>query len=144
MALPQAKQDVLAARIAGLSLPQGGWAGAARADALARLSAMGLPVKRDEYWRYTDPTSLTTPDTPHAAVFDARDEPPAFDGIDRLVEHRLFLGVELDLDDAIDHRGEFAAVEFLLDQATQMRRQILELMARWLRQPQVAEPVSRS
>ncbi len=84
MALPQAKQDVLAARIAGLALPQGGWAGAARADALARLSAMGLPVKRDEYWRYTDPTSLTTPDTPHAAVFDARDEPPAFDGIDRV------------------------------------------------------------
>jgi Fe-S cluster assembly protein SufD len=44
MALPQAKQDVLAARIVGLSLPQGGWAGAARADALARLGSMGMPV----------------------------------------------------------------------------------------------------
>jgi Fe-S cluster assembly protein SufD len=84
MALPQAKQDVLAARIAGLSLPQGGWAAAARADALARLGAMGMPVKRDEYWRYTDPTSLTTPNAPHAAVFVAQDEPPAFDGIDRV------------------------------------------------------------
>lgn len=88
MALPQAKQDVLAARIAGLSLgtagPQGGWAGAARADALTRLGAMGLPVKRDEYWRYTDPTSLTAATAPHAAVFDASDEPPAFDGIDRV------------------------------------------------------------
>lgn len=84
MALPQAKQDVLAARIAGLSLPQGGWAAAARADALARLGAMGMPVKRDEYWRYTDPTSLTKPNAPHAAVFVAQDEPPAFDGIDRV------------------------------------------------------------
>lgn len=84
MALPQAKQDVLAARIAAFSLPQSGWTGAARADALARLGAMGLPVKRDEYWRYTDPTSLTAPDAPRAAVFDASDEAPAFDGIDRV------------------------------------------------------------
>ncbi len=84
MALPQAKQDVLAARIAGLSLPQGGWAAAARSDALARLSAMGMPVKRDEYWRYTDPTSLTAPDAPRAAVFDDSDEAPVFDAIDRV------------------------------------------------------------
>jgi len=84
MALPEAKGDALAARIAGLALPQGGWLGAARAQALARLSAMGLPGKRDEYWRYTDPTALTTPDAPRAAVFDASDEAPLFDGIDRL------------------------------------------------------------
>jgi Fe-S cluster assembly protein SufD len=59
MALPQAKQDALTARIAGLSFPREGWLGAARGEALARLSAMGLPGRRDEYWRYTDPTSLT-------------------------------------------------------------------------------------
>jgi Fe-S cluster assembly protein SufD len=45
---------------------------------------MGLPGKRDEYWRYTDPSSLTAAGAPAAAVFDASDEPPAFDGIDRL------------------------------------------------------------
>ncbi len=29
-----------------------GWLAAARADALSRLRAMGLPARRDEYWRY--------------------------------------------------------------------------------------------
>ncbi len=83
MALPQAKQDALAARIAGLDLPKGGWLGEARAEALARLTAMGLPGKRDEYWRYTDPTALTAPQA-SAAVFDDSDEPPVFDAIDRV------------------------------------------------------------
>ena len=84
MAVPQAKADALAARIAGLSLPREGWLGAARAEALTRLSAMGLPGKRDEYWRYTDPTDLIRPDAPQAALFDAGDEPPAFDAIERV------------------------------------------------------------
>jgi len=84
MALPQAKQDALAARIAGLTLQQGGWLGAARAEALARLTAMGLPGKRDEYWRYTDPSALVAPAAPRAALFDPGDERPVFDGIDRV------------------------------------------------------------
>ncbi len=84
MALPQAKQDALAARIAGLSFRREGWLGAARADALARLTAMGLPGRRDEYWRYTDPSSLTEVAPRAAAVFDASDEAPVFDGIDRV------------------------------------------------------------
>ncbi|NGQ93062.1 Fe-S cluster assembly protein SufD [Rhodobacter sp. HX-7-19] len=84
MALPQAKQDALAARIAGLSFASEGWLGAARGEALARLSAMGLPAKRDEYWRYTDPSGLVAVDAPRAAVFDDSDESPVFDGIDRL------------------------------------------------------------
>ncbi|WRH61209.1 MAG: Fe-S cluster assembly protein SufD [Fuscovulum sp.] len=84
MALVQAKQDQLSARIAGLSFAREGWLGAARAEALARLSAMGMPAKRDEYWRYTDPTSLTAVDAPKAAVFDDSDEAPVFDAIDRV------------------------------------------------------------
>ena len=84
MTLPQAKQDALTARIAGLGFAPGGWLGAARTEALARLAAMGLPGKRDEYWRYTDPTGLTRPDATPAAVFDAGDEAPLFDGIDRV------------------------------------------------------------
>ncbi len=84
MALPQARQDRLAAFIAGLNLPGSGWSAHARADALTRLSAMGLPDKRDEYWRYTDPTALTVPAAPPAAVFDARDEAPLFNAIDCL------------------------------------------------------------
>lgn len=84
MPVPQAKLDALAARIAGLEFARGGWLGAARVDALARLGAMGLPTKRDEYWRYTDPADLIAAQAPRAAPFDAEDEPPVFDGIDRL------------------------------------------------------------
>jgi Fe-S cluster assembly protein SufD len=84
MALAQPKQDALAARIAGLSFASGGWLGSARAEALARLSALGLPVSRDEYWRYTNPASLTAPVPPPAKAFHPSDEPPAFDSIDRL------------------------------------------------------------
>ena len=38
------------------------WAQSARDDAAARLAATGLPGRRDEYWKYTDPTSLTEPE----------------------------------------------------------------------------------
>ena len=85
MALPQAKIDATEARIQGISLPEGAvWAQAAREDALGRLRAMGLPGRRDEYWRFTDPSSLVVPDAPEAAVFDPGDESPVFGTIDRL------------------------------------------------------------
>ena len=84
MALQKVKDDALAARTAGLALPDAGWLGAARRDALVRLTAMGLPAKRDEYWRYTDPASLTSPDPTPARVFNPGDEAPAFDAIDRV------------------------------------------------------------
>ncbi|MGB3689527.1 MAG: SufD family Fe-S cluster assembly protein [Jannaschia helgolandensis] len=43
-------------RLAALTLPSGGgWLGAARKNALGRLQAVGLPTRRDEYWRYTNP-----------------------------------------------------------------------------------------
>jgi Fe-S cluster assembly protein SufD len=85
MALPKAKEDALVARLAALSTPEGrGWLSASCADARNRLLAMGLPAKRDEYWRYTDPTALNAPQAPQAAVFDPHDEPPVFDAIDRL------------------------------------------------------------
>ena len=52
MALPKAKEDALQARLAGLPALSGkGWLAAARGEALARLDAKGLPVRRDEYWR---------------------------------------------------------------------------------------------
>jgi len=85
MALPKAKEDALQARLAGLPALSGkGWLAAARGEALARLDAMGLPVRRDEYWRYTDPASLNAPEAPVAHRFDASDEAPPFDGMDRL------------------------------------------------------------
>lgn len=84
MALAVAKQDALAARIAGLSFDAAGWLGAARGAALERLTAMGLPSKRDEYWRYTAPVSLTQAAAPNAALFSMADESPVFDAIDRV------------------------------------------------------------
>lgn len=83
-ALVKARADALALRLAGVARPSGaGWAGAARADAFARLEAMGLPTKRDEYWRYTDPASLNRPDALPAALFD-NDESLPFSGMDRV------------------------------------------------------------
>ncbi|MEM9474034.1 MAG: Fe-S cluster assembly protein SufD [Pseudomonadota bacterium] len=84
MALPQAKTDVTEARLAALSVPDGaGWARAARQSALARVRAMGLPVRRDEYWKFTNPVDLVAPAAPEAALFDPG-EAPIFGEIDRL------------------------------------------------------------
>ncbi|MGX9353976.1 Fe-S cluster assembly protein SufD [Roseobacteraceae bacterium S113] len=83
MALPQVKQDETDARLAGLSMPQGGWSAAPRSDALARVQTMGLPGARDEYWKYTRPATLTSAEPTPAALFSS-DEAPVFDSIDRL------------------------------------------------------------
>jgi Fe-S cluster assembly protein SufD len=84
MAVMQTKADALATRLAGARPDEGGWLGKARAEALARLAPMGLPGRRDEYWRYTDPASLTAPEPVAAAVFDAKAEPRPFTALDRL------------------------------------------------------------
>lgn len=83
MALPQIKQDATDARLAALDMPQGGWAQAAREDALARVQAMGLPSGRDEYWKYTRPDTLVQPEAPSAALLEG-DEEPIFGAVDRL------------------------------------------------------------
>ncbi|MEZ5797140.1 MAG: Fe-S cluster assembly protein SufD [Paracoccaceae bacterium] len=84
MGVQQAKLDALAARIAGMDLAPAGWLGAARQEALARLTVMGMPGRRDEYWRYTDPATLVAAQTPAAALFDPGDEPQMFDALDRV------------------------------------------------------------
>ena len=85
MALASPKTTTLEARVAGLAPAEGaGWLATARRNAAERLHAMGLPLKRDEYWRYTDPASLNAPDAPLAAAFNPADEAPVYDGIDRL------------------------------------------------------------
>ncbi|MFY0621939.1 MAG: Fe-S cluster assembly protein SufD [Pelagimonas sp.] len=83
MALPQVKLDATEARLSGLTLPEGGWSAAARADAVARVRAMGLPHARDEYWKYTKPNTLVDTEVPSAALFES-DEAPAFGERDSL------------------------------------------------------------
>lgn len=84
MALPQIRADALTARVEGLAQAQTGWWAATQASARARLTLTGLPHKRDEYWRYTDPATLVSATAEAAALFDMGDESPVFDGIDRL------------------------------------------------------------
>ncbi|MFT4792769.1 MAG: Fe-S cluster assembly protein SufD [Paracoccaceae bacterium] len=60
MALPQQKIDMAETLLSRHSTNDAtGWATLARTEAAARLRSMGAPVRRDEYWRYTDPSALT-------------------------------------------------------------------------------------
>jgi len=83
MALPQTKLDATEARITALELPKGGWSAQARTAALARLREMGLPGRRDEYWKFTRPDTLVQPDAPAASLFDPG-ERAVFGEIDKL------------------------------------------------------------
>ena len=83
MAEAQLKETPTEAMIAALDMPQGGWSHAAREDALARVRAMGLPQRRDEYWKFTRPDTLTQAGAQPAAIFDHGDA-PLFDGTERL------------------------------------------------------------
>jgi Fe-S cluster assembly protein SufD len=77
MALPQARNnDTTEARLARAPMPaMASWARAAHDDAAGRLRAMGLPGRRDEYWRFTDPSSLNVPEAPTASVFEDEEAP---------------------------------------------------------------------
>ncbi len=83
MADAAAKSEPTEALIASLAMPTGTWARPLREDALARLRTMGLPQRRDEYWKYTRPDTLTQVDAPSATVLET-DETPMYDGVDRL------------------------------------------------------------
>ena len=52
------RQSVTEDRLATLDLPEGGCTDAARRSALVRLRQMGLPQRRDEYWKYTRPVTF--------------------------------------------------------------------------------------
>ncbi|MGF6859958.1 Fe-S cluster assembly protein SufD [Rhodobacteraceae bacterium MBR-64] len=85
MAVASARQTDTAARLATLAAPDAGaWLRGARAQALDRVKTLGLPGRRDEYWKFTDPRDLAAPNAPRAALFDPGDEAPAFDAIDRV------------------------------------------------------------
>ena len=75
--------NALEARLAEVSLPEGGFTAAARKDALTRLQEMGLPGPRDEYWRYTDPRPFNAPKPASLALVDRTDS-PLFSDADRL------------------------------------------------------------
>ncbi|WP_405111620.1 SufD family Fe-S cluster assembly protein [Phaeobacter sp. BS52] len=83
MALADRKQSETEARLATLTMPEGGCLAEARKAALSRVQTLGLPGRRDEYWKYTRPDTLTAAEAPTAAVFDAG-EPPMFSEFERI------------------------------------------------------------
>ena len=113
MALAQLKIDTTEARLADVTVPQGAaWSNALRADALARVRQMGLPTKRDEYWKYTDPSSLTAAAAPAAALFE-NDEGPLFKDVDRV--RIVFVDGVFDADASDDLSSEGVEIERLCD-----------------------------
>ncbi|NRP11930.1 FeS cluster assembly protein SufD [Aliiroseovarius sp. xm-m-379] len=62
----------------------GAWARKARDEAAQRLAEMGLPGRRDEYWKWTRPDGLIPGEAASASVFDYEGEAPVYDAIDRL------------------------------------------------------------
>jgi Fe-S cluster assembly protein SufD len=110
MGLPSEKTNPTDLRLD--AMPEGGaaWARTARADAARRLREMGLPGRRDEYWKFTDPTALNVPEAPEAALFDG-DAVPLFSDIDRL--RLVFVDGVFDPEASDDLTGESLEVERL-------------------------------
>ena len=60
MALKQQNFDLIASAKSQLSNANIGWSQKTRESALSRLTNIGLPSHRDEYWKYTNPAELLT------------------------------------------------------------------------------------
>ena len=101
--------------LSGLALPQGGkWIQTARHDALSRTQAMGLPIRRDEYWKFTDPRSLTQADTIRSDSFEAADQ-AGFQNVDQL--RIVFVDGRFDADASDDLMQTGLEIERLEDVA---------------------------
>lgn len=82
MAIIHPKLSGAANLVANYPMPYGAkWANDIRTNAITAFNAQGAPHKRDEYWRYTDPSELTVVPTKPAALF-SNDESPMFDLVD--------------------------------------------------------------
>ena len=113
MALAKLKVETTDARLSAVVVPEGAaWSNAVRADALSRVRQMGLPTKRDEYWKYTDPASLTTAEPSSAALF-VNDEGPLFEAVDRV--RIVFVDGVFDAGASDDLTAEGVEIERLAD-----------------------------
>ncbi len=109
MGMLQARLDATNARLAAVPLPRAdGWSTIAREEAMDRFHAMGVPHRRDEYWRFTSPSDLVAPEAPEAAAM-AVDDAVVFDSIDRV--RLVFVDGAFDADASDD--PELAGVEIL-------------------------------
>lgn len=110
MALAKFKSDATQARLAGLAMPSG--LAIARKDAYSRVVAMGLPHRRDEYWKFTNPTSLMQAD-PIVATMHEKEGTPVFSGIECLTI--VFVDGIFDADASDDLSCEGLEIDRLVD-----------------------------
>lgn len=104
------KQDAALAVLTKGDLPSGGaWISDARGQAMSRFHQMGLPGRRDEYWRFTRSDGLLGP-LVEAALFHPK-EAPVFDAVDRL--RIVFVDGVLDPTQSDDLAGENLEIETL-------------------------------
>jgi Fe-S cluster assembly protein SufD len=84
MAVPALKLDGAQALLAAHPGPAGeaAWAMAVRTRAARGIAERGAPVRRDEYWRFTDPAGLIALPAPAAKL--PGESTPDFDGVDGL------------------------------------------------------------
>ena len=81
MALQQQNFDPIVSAKSQLSNKNSGWSQKARESALDRLSKIGLPSPRDEYWKYTNPTELIT-EKPNISPIDDPEDANVFSELD--------------------------------------------------------------
>ncbi|MBT2132081.1 SufB/SufD family protein [Aliiroseovarius lamellibrachiae] len=93
----------------------GAWLAKAHTDAAARLTQMGLPKRRDEYWKWTRPDALLAEQAAPAAAFDYGDEQPVFHAVDRL--KIVFVDGVFDAEASDDLSGEGLEIERLAEAA---------------------------
>jgi Fe-S cluster assembly protein SufD len=105
MALAEAKMSGAEALIARHGAPSTGakWANDARDAAALRLRAMGAPMRRDEYWRFTNPAILNAEAPRHASAL-VTDETPVFEAFDAL--RVVFVDGVFDAEKSSDLSGE--------------------------------------
>ncbi|MCY3984086.1 MAG: Fe-S cluster assembly protein SufD [Roseovarius sp.] len=104
MAQAQACNQSKILNLEALEPPGGGeWATRARNSALERLQQMGLPGRRDEYWKYTRPDTLIQTKPPKAALH--KSDSSMFDGIEKI--RMVFVdGIyDSDASDSLDGEG---------------------------------------
>jgi Fe-S cluster assembly protein SufD len=108
MAVPAIKTDGARALLASHPAPSGEatWAAAARERAARRLIERGAPVRRDEYWRFTDPAGFLAQPVPGAATTEV----PADEAF-AAADHVRLVFVDGVFDPALSDAPEPAGVE---------------------------------
>lgn len=113
MATTASKNEATAVLINVGDLPVGAkWMNDARAEALATAQSQGLPSRRDEYWKFTKPDTLTAELPIEAKVFDAK-EKQVFCDVDRL--RLVFVDGVLDKEISDDMAMDHIEIEALND-----------------------------